>query len=68
MLFINIIVFVKHYVVSNFFAKRNKRLAKHLLIYKYKKHLYINFFMRLSLFLKHFCDYVNIDNNVKFVI
>ncbi len=68
MFFIDIIVFVRHYIVSNFFAKRNKRFAKHLLVCKYKKHLYINFFMRLFLSSKHFRDCVNINNNVKFVI
>ncbi len=68
MSFINIVVLVKHYVVSNLFAKRNKRLAKHLLVCKYKKRLYINFLMRLFLILKHFCDCVDINNNIKFVI
>jgi len=54
--------------VSNLFAKRDKRLAKYLLVYKYKKRLYIDFLMRLSLFSKHSCDCVNINNNIKFVI
>jgi len=54
--------------VFNFFAKRNKRFAKHLLIYKYKKHLYIDFFMRLFLSSKYSRDCVDIDNNIKFVI
>jgi hypothetical protein len=54
--------------VSNFFAKRNKRFAKYLLIYKYKKHLYIDFVIYLSLSSKYFCDCIDIDNNVKFVI
>jgi hypothetical protein len=66
--FTNIVVLVRYYVMSNFFAKRNKRLAKHLLIYKYKRRLYIDFLMRLSLSSKHSRDCVNIDNNVKFVI
>jgi hypothetical protein len=57
---INIIVLVRYYIVSNFFIKRNKRSTKHLLVYKYKRRLYINFFMRLFLSLKHSRDYVNI--------
>ncbi len=65
MSFINIIVLIKYYIVSNLFAKRNKRFAKHLLICKYKRRLYINFLMHLFLSLKHFRDYVDIDNNVK---
>jgi len=66
--FINIVVLARHYVVSNLFAKRDKRFAKHLLIYKYKKRLYINFLMRLSLSSKHSCNCVDINNNIKFVI
>jgi len=54
--------------VSNFFAKRNKRFAKYLLIYKYKKRLYIDFLMRLFLSSKHSYNCVDINNNVKFVI
>ncbi len=68
MSFINIVVLVRHHVVFNFFAKRDKRLAKHLLICKYKRRLYIDFFMRLFLSSKHSRDCVDIDNNVEFVI
>ena len=32
------------------------------------EHLYINFFMHLSLSLKNSCDNLNIDDNIKFVI
>jgi len=32
------------------------------------KYLYIDFFMYLSLFSKHSCDNLNINNNIKFVI
>ncbi len=65
---INIVVLVKYYVVSNLFAKRNKRFAKHLLVYKYKRHLYIDFFIYLFLSLKYSCNCVDINNNIKFVI
>jgi hypothetical protein len=51
-----------------FFTKRDKRFVKHLLICKYKERLYIDFLMRLSLFSKHSRDYVDIDDNAKFVI
>jgi len=68
MFFINIVVLVRYYVVSNLFAKRNKKFTKHLLICKYKRRLYIDFLMRLFLSSKHSRDCVNIDSNVKFVI
>jgi hypothetical protein len=68
MSFINIIILVRYYIISNLFAKRNKRFAKDLLIYKYKKHLYIDFLMHLFLSSKHSCNCVNINNNIKFVI
>jgi len=51
-----------------FFAKRDKRFIKHLLVCKYKRRLYIDSLIHLFLFLKHSRDYVDIDNNVKFVI
>ena len=54
--------------MSNFFAKRDKRFVKYLLVYKYKKRLYIDFFMRLSFFSKHSRDCININDNVKFII
>jgi len=66
--FINIVVLVRHHVVSNLFAKRNKRFAKHLLVCKYKRRLYIDFLMRLFLSSKHSRDCIDIDDNVKFVI
>ncbi len=68
MSFINIIVLVRYYIMSNFFAKRDKRFVKYLLVYKYKKRLYIDFFMRLSFFSKHSRDCININDNVKFII
>jgi len=64
---IYIIVFAKYYVAFDFFAKYDKRFKAPISI-QLLEHLYIDFLMRLSLFLKHSCDNLNINNNIKFVI
>jgi hypothetical protein len=67
MSFIYKIVFVRYYIASNLFTKRNKRFKASINMQLLKR-LYINFFMRLSFFLKYSCDNLNIDDNIKFII
>ena len=64
---IYIIVFAKYYVAFNFFAKYDKRFKAPISMQLLER-LYIDFLMRLSLSLKHSCDDLNIDDNIKFVI
>jgi len=67
MSFTYIIVLVRYYVASNFFAKRDKRFKASISM-QLSKCLYINFLICLSLSSKYFCNDLNIDDNIKFVI
>ncbi len=60
-------MFARYYIISNLFAKRNKKFKASINI-QLLKYLYIDFLMYLSFFLKHSRNNLNIDNNIKFVI